>query len=78
MKILNIYSCDSLPTRNLITMPDGKMYMFNIAPYRILTEKDLIEVKPTMFIEMYLKSVEAHAFPEYRRGDIAAYGLERM
>lgn len=78
MKIANIYSCDLLPTHNLITLPDGRVYMSYIAPYRILTEKDLMEVKLEIPIEMYLKSVGANAFPEYRRGNIAAYGLERV
>lgn len=77
MKITNIYFCDSLPNHNLITLPNGRVYVFYNAPYRVLTEKDLIEVKLTMPIEMYLKAVGAYAFPEYCCGNIAAYGLER-
>ena len=51
--------------------------VFSIAPYRLLTEKDLREVKPMMPTPMYLKAVGAHEFPAYRDGDIAAYGLEK-
>lgn len=77
MKITNIYAIDSMPTRNLIITPDGRLYTFHIAPYRILNEKDLREVKPMMPTPMYLKAVGAHEFPAYRDGDIAAYGLEK-
>ncbi len=77
MKITNIYAINSMPTRNLIITPDGRLYTFHIAPYRLLTEKDLQEVKPRMPIEMFLKAIGAHEFPVYRDGDIAAYGLEK-
>lgn len=77
MKIANIYTIDSMPTRNLIITPDGRLYTFHIAPYRVLNEKDLQEVKPRMPIPMYLKAVGAREFPAYRDGDIVAYGLER-
>lgn len=77
MKISNIYDIDSMPTRNLIKTPDGRLYTFHIAPYRVLTEKDLQEVKPRMPTPMYLKAIGAHEFPMYRDGNIAAYGLEK-
>lgn len=78
MLIENIYACDLLPTHNLITTLDGKVYMFYITPYRPLTEKDLVELKLTMPIEMYLKAVGARVFPSCREEDIAAYGLQRV
>ena len=77
MEITNICAIDSMPTRNLIMTPDGRLYTFHIAPYRVLTEKDLQEIKPMMPTPMYLKAVGAHEFPAYRDGDIAAYGLEK-
>lgn len=77
MKIANIYAIDSMPTRNLMITPEGRLYTFHIAPYRVLTEKDLQEIKPMMPTEMYLMAIGAHEFPAYRDGDIAAYGLEK-
>ena len=77
MKIANVYTIDSMPTRNLIITPDGRLYTFHIAPYRALNEKDLQEVKPRIPTEIYLRAIGAHEFSAYRDGDIAAYGLKK-
>lgn len=60
MKIKNIYIFSASDHRNMIEMPDGKLYTFLSSPYRKITEKDLTEVKTPLSPAMYIKA--SHAF----------------
>lgn len=76
MKIKELYfSSDAL--YNIIEMPDGTLYKFLSAPYRKITDSDLVQVKTPLSNEMYLMAAHAETYGSeaIKAHVMAQYGL---